>query len=160
MGNLNLLRHSKVISKLYKFPFSPSQPCCLLASPQPQISLLISSMTHLPGNLGCGIWPAYTNAAGQAGNSQDCAQQLIAPLSWSQGLSWGDQLSANMAMKERQIESACSHLCTYVLRESLPASASLLGKTVTRLCKIPDFYSWKGLWQWKLYPFTFLMKQR
>lgn len=81
MGNLNLFRYCKVISKLYKFPFPPSQPCCHLASPQPQISLLISSMTLLPRNLGCGIWPAYTNAAGQAGNSQDYAQQLIAPLS-------------------------------------------------------------------------------
>lgn len=44
-----------------------------------------------------------------------------------------------MAMKQRQIESACSHLYTYVLRELLPASASLLGKTVTRLCKEPRF---------------------
>lgn len=81
MGNLNLFRHCKVISKLYKFPFPPSQPCCHLTSPQPQISLLISSMTHLPRNLGCGIWPACTNAAGQVGNSQDYTQQLITLLS-------------------------------------------------------------------------------
>lgn len=50
-----------------------------------------------------------------------------------------------MAMKQRQIESACSHLCTYVLRESLPASASLLGKTVNKAVQDPRFLFMEGL---------------
>lgn len=137
MSVLNLFRHCQ--ATLYKFLFPPSHALLLLATPHPQLSLLTSTMTHLLGNPGCRIRPAYINAVGQAGNSEDYAQQLIPPLSQFKRLSWGKPLC--QYGHGAKADWVCLFPSVqYALREPLPASASLLGARLTGLCKTSDFY--------------------